>query len=325
MVKRIIDVIASCNVFLLTSHVRLDGDAIGSELALYHVLRSMGKKAVIYNQDDIPVNYRFLPGVDLVVNSLPDVRVFDAAFILDCSELERVGEGASDIRTIPVIVNIDHHVSNESFCEISLIDPEASSTGELIFRILNEMKYPITEDVATSLYTAVMTDTGSFRYSNTSRSTFLMAGELVSMGAVPHLIAEKIYETVPVAKIRLLARALETLEFAWDGKISSIVVTRKMLEDADALPENADNFAEFIRSMEGVQVAVFYTELSTNLFKVSFRSKGVVDVEKVAKQFGGGGHSNASACKIAGDLTTVKKEVIGSIIASGYERDRANP
>ncbi len=315
MFDEIIRIINSCQNFLITSHIRLDGDAIGSELAMYHTLRNMGKKAVVYNQDVTPEIYKFLPGSEFIVNILEFPENFDAVFVLDCSEIDRIGNESSRVSaTIKKMINIDHHISNGGFCDISLIDSEASSTGEILYRLLEKMEGALTEDIAINLYTAILTDTGSFHYSNTGRDTFTIAGKLVEKGANPQQIAERIYEMNPPAKIKLLAKVLETFESDWDGKISSIVVTQKMLEDTGALPEYTEGFVDFVRSIEGVEVAALYNEISENNFKISLRSKGKTNVEQVARKFGGGGHFNASACMIEGDIDTVKRRIINCIM-----------
>jgi bifunctional oligoribonuclease and PAP phosphatase NrnA len=314
-VNRIIDVITSNYSFLITSHVRLDGDAVGSELALYHLLRNLGKEVLVYNEDETPGNYRFLPGVEVIVHALGAVDHFDAAFVLDCSEISRVGDAASRILEIKTIVSIDHHISNTGNFGLSFTDPGASSVGELLYRLIEKMDVPMTREIAVNLYTAIVTDTGSFRYSNTGEDTFRIAGKLVKIGADPYGIAEKIYENNPKEKIRLLVKVLGTLEFAWDGRISTLWVTRQMLKDARALPEYTENFVDLARSIEGVEVAAFFTEMEKNLYKVSLRSKGRINVAKVAGRFGGGGHFSAAACKIEGDLDGVRNRIVQAVMA----------
>ena len=315
MLDRIVGIIDSCRTFLVTSHVRLDGDALGSELAMYHFLRNVGKEVVVYNQDETPEKYRFLPGSGIIVNTLNSFKDFDVVFVLDCSDIARIGNEASRSDSIKRMINIDHHVSNTGFCDVSLVDHEASSTGEILFRLFRKMNIDLTSDIAINLYTAILTDTGSFCYSNTGKDTFAIAGELVKRGASPRRIAEKLYETNPAAKIELLAKVLGTLEFDWNGKIGSIRVTLRMLEDAGALQEYTDGFVDFPRSIKGVEVAVLYSETSDNNFKVSLRSKGRINVERVAGEFGGGGHFSAAACSVEGDIDTVKSKIAACIMA----------
>ena len=316
MIKRIIDIINGNERFLITSHERLDGDALGSELALYHMLTGLGKQAVVYNQDKTPGHYQFLPGSEVIVHQLPDIKNFDAAFILDCSEPERVGEEAGRIMKIKTMINIDHHISNGGFCEVALIDPRASSTGELLFKIMTAADLALTREMATNLYAAILTDTGGFRYGNTTTDSFIAAGRLLERGASPQWISENIYENNPLAKIRLLTKVLETLTFDCYGKVGSMVVFRETLEKTGALPEHTDGFVDLPRTIQGVEVSILISELSEQNFKLSLRSKGRFNVERIAKKFGGGGHTNAAACRIKGDLQTVKRLVLAEIEVS---------
>ena len=317
MIHSIADIIRKGRRFLVTSHVRLDGDAVGSELALYEALRGLGKEAVVYNQDRTPQMYAFLPDAGVIVNRLGPVDGFDAVFVLDCSEIERVGDEAPRIAGIRQIVNIDHHISNDRYGHLTLTDPEASSTGEMVFRLLDGMGLEITKDMAVNLYTAILTDTGAFRYSNTGPGTFAAAGRLLQKGADPAWIAQQVYETFPAVKIRLLARALTTLEFDWEGRIAALTVSKSMLDEAGAEWEHTEGFVEYPRSIEGVQVAAFLSEIGEGLYKVSLRSKGRFNVEEVARKFGGGGHINAAACRIPGDAETVKRRLFDAIKNGG--------
>lgn len=317
MIRQIAEIIKKGRSFLVTSHVRLDGDAVGSELALYEALRGLGKEAVVYNQDGTPQMYAFLPDAGAIVNRLGPLDGFDAVFVLDCSEIDRVGDEAPRIAGVRRIVNIDHHISNDQYGHLTLTDPNASSTGEMVFRLLDGMGLEITKDMAINLYTAILTDTGAFRYSNTGPGTFAAAGRLLEKGADPAWIAQKVYETFPAVKIRLLGRALSTLEFDWQGRIATLTVSRKMLDEAGAQWEHTEGFVEFPRSIEGVQVAAFLSEIGEGLYKVSLRSKGRFNVEEVARKFGGGGHINAAACRISGDADTVKKKLFEAIKNGG--------
>lgn len=319
MFSRISDMIGRHQAFLITSHQRPDGDSLGSELAVFNMLRGLGKDVVIYNQDRTPENFHFLPGSDRIVNELSAAANFDVAFILDCSELKRIGAVSSSLSSIPNLVNIDHHISNGGFCDVRLIDPNASSTGELIFRLVREMGFQITFDMATCLYTAIITDTGGFRYGNTSRESLLAAADLVARGADPQWIAENIYECEPKARIDLMAAVLRTLAVEEDGRVASLTVTQKALAESGAVQEHTEGFADLPRSIRGVEIAIFYLELPDGRFKLSLRSKGKVNVERVARVFGGGGHINAAGCEIGGELSEIQRRVIEAIRASASE------
>jgi phosphoesterase RecJ-like protein len=315
MIPKIVEIIKSKHTFLITAHMRLDGDALGSELALYKILTDMGKPAVVYNQDPTPANYLFLPGVNRIGHALGETDHYDAVFVLDCSELDRVGSAADIIGAIKQIINIDHHVSNGGFCDVKLIDPRASSTGELIFRVISQLGIPITADVATNLYAAILTDTGGFRYGNTTKDALTIAGCLVECGAKPQWISQHVYENNPPAKIMLLSRVLQTLTFDLNGKVGSLVVYQRDLDETGALHDHTEGFIDIPRTVEGTMISILYSQISENRFKVSLRSKDDVDIERVARAFGGGGHNNAAACRVDGDIETIKRRILEEIRA----------
>jgi bifunctional oligoribonuclease and PAP phosphatase NrnA len=313
MIKETIEAINKGQSFLITAHVRLDGDALGSELALYLMLNGLGKRAVVYNQDSTPAHYLFLPMADKIVREPGDIDDYDVAFILDCSELERIGREAEKIGRIKKLVNIDHHFSNDGFSPIRFLDSKASSTGELLFRLMQEMQVPLTKDICTNLYTAILTDTGGFRYSNTRYNALWAAGKLVENGADPQWISENIYENDPPEKLKLLVKAMESLSIDLDRRVSSLVVTRADMQETGTSVEHTDGFVDIPRSVRGIDISILYTEMEENYFKLSLRSKGEVNVEILARKFGGGGHINAAACRIEGNIETVKMKVMAAI------------
>lgn len=316
MLQRISDLIGRHRTFLITAHERLDGDALGSELALFHMLVGMGKEATVYNQDRTPENYQFLPASNRIVNDLPPLESVEVAFILDSSELERVGKEAPRIASVPTLINIDHHVSNAGFCETALIDSQASSTGELVCRLAAHMGVAVSREMASCLYTAILTDTGGFRYGNTSQAALLAAAGLVADGADPQWISENVYETNSPAKIRLLAAVLPTLTIDEGGSVGSLTVTQQAITAAGALPEHTEGFVDLPRSIRGVKISILYAELPDGRFKLSMRSKGNVNVERVARAFGGGGHVNAAACRMEGALPDIRRRLLEAIRAS---------
>jgi len=313
MLQQIGELIRQHQTFLIAAHERPDGDAVGSTLALYNMLRGLGKDAVVYNQDRTPENFLFLPGSDLITQEVPPVENFEVAVILDCGELERVGTEAAKIAKIPNLMNIDHHVGNGGFCDVCLLDAEASSTGELIFRLARHLEFPLTSEIATCLYTAIVTDTGGFRYGNTRRGALLAAAELVDKGADPQWISENVYESDHPGRIRLLAMVLPTLTLEEEGRVGSLVVTQKALAEAGALPEHSEGFVDFPRSIRGVEISLLYSELVDGRFKISLRSKGKANVERVARLFGGGGHVNAAGCRVSGELSEIRRRVSEAI------------
>jgi len=313
MIKEILAAISAGKKFLITAHVRLDGDALGSELALYLMLKDLGKEAVIYNQDATPEHYRFLPAAEYIVHDLKHIERYDVAFILDCSELDRVGKISADVVRIKTLINIDHHVSNGGFCKLRLLDPKASSTGELLYRLMRKMHVKMTKDICTNLYAAILTDTGGFRYSSTHQETLWAAGDLVEGGADPQWISENIYESDPPAKLQLLSKVLKTLTLDMGTRTASLTVTRKHLQDAGASMEHTDGFIDIPRTVKGIDIAMLYTQMGEKQFKLSLRSKGKVNVEKIARQFGGGGHVNAAACRIDGNIHEIKQRVLEAV------------
>jgi len=312
MVNEIIAAINEGQSFVITAHVRLDGDALGSELAFYLMLKDMGKKAVIYNQDETPEQYRFLPGAQNIVNELGDIGQYDVGVVLDCSNLERVGEKAAQIGKIKTLINIDHHISNGGFCRLSMLDGEASSTGELLYRLMQEMRCSMTKDICTNLYAAIITDTGGFRYASTHQDTLLAAGDLVGNGADPQWISENIYESDSPARLKLLAKVLETMSLDLDNKVGSLFVTQEDLRQTGASLDHSEGFIDIPRTVKGIDVSVLYSQLEKKYYKVSLRSKRQINVEKVARKFGGGGHINAAACRIKGDIDEIKALIAGA-------------
>ena len=242
------------------------------------------------------------------------VNGFDAAFVLDCSDISRIGNEADRIGSLDKIISIDHHISSGgTFSELLLVDPTASSTGEIEYRLLNRMGIAVTADIATNIYTAILTDTGSFRYSNTGIDTFRVAADLVEKGADCRYIAQNIYEARPAVQVRLMGKVLDTLEFYQGGRVGSICVTQEMLRKEGALPEHTEGFVDIVRSIQGVEIAVCYYEVYKDRYKISLRSKGSVNIERVAAAFGGGGHVNAAACRTAGDIESVKKKLLALV------------
>ncbi|MBW2502966.1 MAG: DHH family phosphoesterase [Deltaproteobacteria bacterium] len=304
---QLLSTISQKQSFLVASHSSPDGDAIGSSLALGLALKGMGKDVVIYNQDGVPKDYTFLPGSSLVVSQLDQGQQFDVGFVLDAGELRRAGEW---IRSrCDCLVNVDHHPYSENFGEIFFVDVQASATGVLVWRILDQINWPITLDVATCIYTAILSDTGSFRYSNANREAFSVAGEMVALGVDPWSIASGLYESQDAARLRLLALSLPTLKISDSGAYASVAVTLEMYKQTGSNAEHTDRFVNYPRSVSGVEVAIFFRQLDSDTFKVGFRSKGKIDVGSLAREMGGGGHHNAAGATAKGSLKDVEQWV----------------
>ncbi len=314
-IDNICEILTGKDKFLITSHVNPEGDAIGSEMALALALRKLGKSVYVVNQDPIPYFLEFLPGVESVIYEDPGID-FDAGIILDCSTPGRTGRVSQVIARCPRVICIDHHFTNGGYGELHYCDAEASSTGELIFKVLEKMKIDIDPDIATALWVAISTDTGSFRYSNVTGDSLSTAAELVESGADPGWISEQLYEMEPRGRITLLSRALSTLEVVDGGRIASITIYQKDLDDVGGRNDFLDGFINYPRSIRGVSVAVSFREEGNGTYKVSLRAKGDADVAAVASSFGGGGHIKAAGFSMRGRLKNVKKKVYERITQS---------
>lgn len=312
MIARIVAEIAANNSFLVSTHEGPDGDAVGSSLALAVYLRKLGKDVTVFFKDPVPDLYAFLPLADRVVHALPD-RDFDICFVLDVGEFRRAGEELVSFTRVGKFINIDHHLLCDRFGAINLIDAEAAATGVLIHRIIKAAGHEPDYDTALCIYTAVITDTGSFRYSNANQEAFTVAGEMVARGVNAWYVAEKLYESQPRKRLELLALALATLAVSPRGDVASITVTLDMYEKTATNAELTDGFVNYPRSIRGVEVAVFFREIKPGLYKAGFRSKGKVDVSALAAAFGGGGHHNAAGCTIAGSLDDVRRQVFAHL------------
>jgi len=314
MMNRIIRHLKNSNHLLLATHTNPDGDAIGSLIAMGLSLEALNKRITLYNESPLPAMYRFLPSVDRVVGRVQTADRYDTAIILDCSELERIGQAVSRVRQIPTIINIDHHITNTSFGDYQLIETTASSTAEILYRLIKKMAIPLNRDIATLIYTGILTDTGSFRFSNTNQAAFTICEEMIRLGVNPYDIAKHVYGTYSLGRIKLLNLALDSIEISKNSKLSMMTLTRKMFKKTGTQAEDVDGMINYARRIEDVKVAVLIqqdpngTEKSANpnLFHVSLRSDGTIDVAEIASAFGGGGHPNAAGFSIESALSDLK-------------------
>ncbi len=293
--------------FALSTHINPDGDAIGSELALYTFLTEIGKSVKVFNTDAVPKNYKFLPyweiieGVKAVDTYRPEVLV-----VLDASALERIGKALSKtLLPIHKLVNIDHHATAEAFGDINLIMPSASSTSEIVYKLIKHYQGAIGKACALCLYTGLMFDTGCFRYSNTTPETHRIAAELIEVGEfAPDEVYQNVYEQLPVAKLRLLSEVLGTLQVTDDRKIASVYATQEMFRKIGTKADAVEGIVNQIQAIAGVEVAICVSEMTDRSTKVSLRSRGHVDVSKLAAEFKGGGHARAAGCRIVAPYLT---------------------
>ncbi len=298
--------------FLVTTHIDPDGDAIGSAFAFAFALRSLGKKATVYFNDQVPYRYEFLPGPQ-ITHTMPH-GMYDAVFVLDCGSLFRIGKGHEGAALLKPLVNIDHHDTNDLFGTVNLVDKKASSTGEIIYRLLKYLKITIDKNMAENIYTAVFTDTGSLRYENTSLSAYRVCEEMVKAGANPSQIAMMIYENHPKERYLLLGEVLRTLA-TYNGTVAIAHVTGDMFEKTGTNSEFVDGFVEFIKEIRGIEVAVLMRELDKDLYKISMRGKGTIDVAAICNMFGGGGHRNAAGCRIEGTIEETRRKLLDALCA----------
>ena len=288
--------------FALSTHINPDGDAIGSELGLYLFLTKLGKSVKIFNTDVVPDSYRFLPYWDSIqgAHSVSTYRP-EVLIVLDASTLARIGRTlANTLLPTQKLVNIDHHATAEAFGDVNLIMPSASSTSEIIYKLIKCHQTPICKACALCLYTGLMFDTGCFRYSNTTVETHRIAAELIEIGEfAPDEVYRNVYEQLPVAKIRLSGEVLRTLQVTDDGKIASVYATQGMFRKAGATADAVEGIVNQIQAIAGVEVALCASEMTDRSTKVSLRSQGRVDVSQLAAEFEGGGHARAAGCRIA--------------------------
>jgi phosphoesterase RecJ-like protein len=307
MLSQVVELIEQKQHFMITSHIRPDGDGLGSGLALYWMLRSLSKEATVILRDRVPPAYRVLPGSELVLVQ-PDVTdYYDAAFIIECSDVERPGLASLKDQ---FVVNIDHHSTTVPFGDINWIDPTAAAVGEMIYNLCKALGVEVTKEIAECIYTALLTDTGSFHFSNTTERTLKIASELVRRGVEPARISQALFYSYPFAKIRLLGLVLSTIQRDESGRIAWIKVDRDTMYEAAASDEDADGIVNHALSVDEVEAVAFFKELAEGVYRVSLRSKGKSNVAKVAEMFGGGGHRNAAGCRIEGDFEDVKRRVI---------------
>ncbi len=314
MLDEVLNQIGRRQSFILTSHARPDGDAVGSALACCQILRSMGKQACVVLSDGVPGIYGPLPFADTVLRDTEQLPEADAAIILECDSVQRTRLSGLERH---FLINIDHHASARPFGDVNWIDPDACATAEMIFRLAREAGVKISPEMATCLYTAVLTDTGSFCFHGTTERTFALAQELVRCGADPVRIAHNVYFSTQLSKMRLLGAALNGLQR--EGSLAWMHVGRGTMERCEASDEDCEGLVNYALAIQGIEVALFFREQSDGGFRVSLRSKGLVNVAAVAEALGGGGHECASGCAVEGPLSVAIERLRAQLRVRGYE------
>lgn len=305
------------NDFLITAHTSPEGDALGAELGFYSLIKKLGKRGVIINEDRLPYGYDFLPKsslIRLLDKSSKNIN-FDCFVVLDCADLKRTGDVYKLNKSRCPVLNIDHHVSNRNFGDVNWVDPGASSCSEMIYKIYQKLHLRLDKDAAVALYTGIMTDTGSFRYSNTSSYTLKAASCLLEFGIDVACIYRAVYENIPPADIKLLLKLLPEIEFYCQGKIAGFQIKKELFKRGMPSVDLADLALSFGRSIKGVEVVVLFKENlgENNQVRVNLRSQGKVDVNEIAAFFEGGGHKNAAGCTLTGDIKNIASKVIARI------------
>ncbi len=318
----IINLLQKEDNFLITAHIRPEGDSIGSQLAMAILLQRLGKQVTIINEDPAPELYYFLPQCEKILTYSPEyektglkpVRRFDVAIVLDCNQFERVGKVASIVRNTPVIINIDHHPDSPGIGKYNYIDTAASACAEQIYMIIKAMDFKLDYELALLIYVGIMTDTGGFRQVNTTPLSHQIVAELLSYGILPNEIANQIYEVNTVSSVKLLGMILSGLETRQNGRIALAAITQNMLKEVGFTTElEPERIINQIRSIKGVEISILLRDLGQNKVKVNLRSKSSFNVSAIAKIFDGGGHIRAAGCVIEGTLEEVKKKVVDEV------------
>ncbi len=313
--EEILQILKKAERVLIATHVFPDGDALGSQLALGFALEAAGKEVFFYSEEPVSYILDFLPGSDRLQTNLSDDEVFDCAVALDCGDKRRLGEGADKLLCHKPFITIDHHAGHKMFGDISWVDEHRSSTGEMIYDLLRVLDCEISQDTAFCLYTAILTDTGSFKYESTTSHTLRVAADLLDYGVKPNEICAHIFDNYSKNRLHLLQEVLGSLSLYADDSVAFISVSQELLERTGTIPADTELFINFPRSLKTVKVAVFLKETADNLVGVSMRAKGEVDVAEVARNFGGGGHRNAAGFKIAdSSLSQVKEQLLASLL-----------
>jgi bifunctional oligoribonuclease and PAP phosphatase NrnA len=308
MIEKIRELIYKGNNFLITTHKDPDGDALGSAFSMYYALEALGKTVTVFLKDQVPYMYEFLPKPLQMTHEFP-VDQYDAIFVLDCGNLHRVGDGFEKLKDMGSFINIDHHRTNETFGIVNLIDESASSTAEILYKLFRTLEITITYDMAINIYTAILTDTGSFRHDNTGSEAFLVCEEMTKLGVKPVYVSQMVYENHPKERYLLLGLVLSTMETYCQDKVVTAYVTEEMFKKTNTDKDYSDGFVEYLREIRGVEAAILIREINKQRYKISIRSKGLADVAAICGTFGGGGHKKAAGCTIDGSLEEVKDKL----------------
>jgi phosphoesterase RecJ-like protein len=316
--EAVADLIKRSTSFLITSHIDPDGDSVGCQLAISSFISRLSKFIKVVSEDSIPAAYSFLEGSDRVLTH--PTEPCEVAIVVDCSSLDRVGWVEDIVKQCPVVVNIDHHKSNQSFGHHNLVDTKAGACGEIVYSLLQLFDQELERAEAEALYTAILSDTGCFRFPTTTSDTLMIAAGLLRLGVRPSDVASEIFWNRSSEGLRMLGNALSTIEVTNGGKVATMEVTQGMYLETGAASRDTEGFANYPRSISGVEVGILLREVSDQAFRVSLRSNEGFDVDGIAKSFGGGGHATAAGFRIEGSLESIKARVREEIRAKILNR-----
>jgi phosphoesterase RecJ-like protein len=301
--------------FTIMSHIRPDGDALGCIIALGLALRELGKEVTLWNEDGAGEKFHYLPGWEMVAKPPAEPLDVEVAIALDTANQQRLGSALAAVKSARLWINIDHHVSNEGYGDLSYIDATAPATGQILYELIQAAGFPLTPEIADNLFAAISTDTGSFQYPNTTARTYEIGAALIRAGVKVGDLSQKIYESYPLRRVYLLRALLNVLKISCDGRCASFVLTQQMVNDLGVQPDDNEGLIDTIRAIDGVLVAAFIEELpAEGKVRISLRSKDPrVDVCKICQQFRGGGHTLAAGARIRGAVAEVEAQVLAAI------------
>jgi bifunctional oligoribonuclease and PAP phosphatase NrnA len=312
-VQLIAEAIRTRNRFVLSSHARPDGDSIGSQLAMAYALRALGKQVEVINADPAPPPLMQFPGV-------PEIRIassvdgdFDAAIIMECGDLARTGVAGLD-RSF--VINIDHHPGNTGYGQLQWFDASAAACGEIVFDLIRAIGVPLTLEIATHIYLAILTDTGSFHYSSISARTFDICRETIQAGVDPVLVARNVYDSNNMGRLKLFGAVLSAMQIDTTGRIAIVYLDHEMARAAGGTYEDTEGLINLPLTVKEIQAVVFFKQEEGERYRVSLRSKGDIDIGAVAKEFSGGGHRNAAGCTVSGGIDSLQKLFIEKMEAA---------
>jgi|LSQX01.3.fsa_nt_gb phosphoesterase RecJ-like protein len=302
--------INDANNIAILPHISPDGDCVGSSFALSFLLKKIGKFSEVILEEDIPKSLSFLPGNYKIYDEDTDYKAFDTVICIDSGDEKRINKRKTIFNTARLTINLDHHITNTKYAQYNYVDSKASATGEIIYDLVKAIGVAFDNEIAINIYTAVVTDTGGFRYSNTSERTHRIVAELLQYGINIEKTNRIIFSTQTIAQLKLTAAVIDSIELYENGKIAVAIISGETMKSIGAMEDDADGLSNLPRNIEGVEIGVLFRETKEGIIRVNFRSNEYADVSKVAKTFGGGGHKKASGCTLDLNMDIAKSKII---------------